>query len=187
MALRHFPEPRHRHAGMTLIEQIMLLAIAAVLTGMAVPPMRSLLARNRLQVAQTDFIAALQHARGTAVMTGRHTLLCPTRDGSRCSDEMRWDGGWLLGHDSDGDRQPDRGRPLYAGSGYAGKLTILSSAGRHYVRFRPDGSARGSNITLLFCRAGNAGHALSVVVSNAGRVRGGPASASQATTCAQAN
>jgi len=66
-------------------------------------------------------------------------------------------------------------------------LTILSSVGRHYVRFRPDGSARGSNITLPFCRVGNAEHALSVVVSNAGRVRGAPASASQVATCAQTN
>lgn len=186
MALRHFTEPCRRHAGMTLIEQIMVLAVIAVLTGMAVPPMRSLLARNRLQAAQMDFIAALQHARGTAVMSGRHTLFCPTRDGSSCSDGMRWDSGWMLGHDSDGDRQPDHGA-LYAGSGYAGKLTILSSAGRRYVRFHPDGSARGSNITLLFCQVGNAGHALSVVVSSAGRVRGAPASASQAATCAQAN
>jgi len=184
MALRHYPEPRHRHAGMTLIEQIMVLAIVAVLTGMAVPPMRSLLARNRLQAAQMDFIAALQHARGTAIMSGRRTLFCPTHDGSSCSDAMHWDSGWLLGHDSDGDRQPDHGA-LYVGSGYAGKLTILSSVGRHYVRFRPDGSARGSNITLLFCQVGNAEHALSVVVSNAGRVRGAPASASQAATCAQ--
>jgi type IV fimbrial biogenesis protein FimT len=171
---------------MTLVEQIMVLAIMAVLAGIAMPPLRNLLNRNLLQVAQTDFIAALQHARETAAISGKRTLFCPTRDGSNCSDDMRWDNGWLLGHDANFDDQPDNG-PLYTGHGYGGKLIVHSSSGRHIVRFRPDGSASGSNITLLFCLPSDAAHALSVVVSNSGRIRGAPASAEQAATCAQAN
>lgn len=181
----------HRNAGLqrkqhgaTLIEQIMVLVIIAVLTGVAIPSLEQLLSRNQLQGAQTDFIVALQHARETAVVTGKHTVFCPTRNGSSCSDETRWDNGWLLGHDADRNNQPDHGA-LYTGAGYAGKLTIRSSNGRHFVRFRPDGSASGSNITLLFCERSSAQQALSVVVSNAGRVRGAPASASQAADCAR--
>jgi type IV fimbrial biogenesis protein FimT len=169
---------------MTLIEQIMVLAIITVLASVAIPPLRRLLGRNQLQVAQMDFISALQHARGTAVTSGKLTLFCPSRDGSRCSDDSRWDSGWLLAHDSDGDHQPDHA-PLYSGHGYGGKLIIYSSTGRHYVRFRPDGSVSGSNIALLFCLQGSADPALSVVVSNAGRVRGAPASAKQTAECAQ--
>jgi type IV fimbrial biogenesis protein FimT len=92
----------------------------------------------------------------------------------------------LLSHDTDHNNQPDQG-PLYSGSGYAGKLTIQSSSGRHYVRFRPDGSASGSNITLVLCQRSSSQQALSVVVSNSGRIRGTPASASQAADCAQMN
>jgi type IV fimbrial biogenesis protein FimT len=174
----------HGQRGLSLIEQIMVLAVIATLTSLAVPSLRRLLGRNQLQVAQTDFIAALQHAREAAVTSGRHTLFCPTVDGSHCSGNTRWDSGWLLGHDSDGDDQPDHGA-LTVGHGYAGTLTISSSAGRHVVRFRPDGSARGSNLTLLFCHAASAGPALSVVVSNSGRIRGAPASAAQSASCAQ--
>ncbi len=174
----------HGQRGLSLIEQIMVLAVIATLTSLAVPSLRSLLVRNQLQVAQTDFIAALQHARETAVTSGKHTLFCPTVDGSHCSGDTRWDSGWLLGHDSDGDDQPDHGA-LYTGRGYAGKLNIRSSVGRHIVRFRPDGSARGSNLTLLFCQAASAGPALSVVVANSGRIRGAPASTAQAASCAQ--
>ncbi len=175
-----------RQQGVTLIEQIMVLAIIAALAGMATPPLRKLLARNELQVAQTDFIAALQHARATAITSGKHTLFCPSRDGSHCSNEMRWDNGWLLGHDTHRSNQPDAGA-LYTGRGYSGKLTIHSSTGRRLVRFHPDGSASGSNLTLLFCRPASAEHALSVVISNSGRVRGAPASAQQAAHCAQMN
>jgi type IV fimbrial biogenesis protein FimT len=176
--------PRHcrRQRGMTLVEQIMVLAIMAVLAGIAAPPLRSLLNRNLLQVAQTDFIAALQHARQTAIFSGKRTLFCPSHDGGTCCDDTRWDNGWLLGHDANVDDQPDKG-PLYTGPGYGGKLIVRSSAGRHLVRFRPDGSASGSNITLVFCQPHDSAHALSVVVSNSGRIRGAPASAEQAAAC----
>lgn len=186
-ALRNFKFSRQQH-GVTLIEQIMVLAIVAALTGMAIPPMRKLLGRNQLQVAQTDFIAALRHARETAIVSGKRTLFCPTRDGSRCNDDTRWDSGWLLGHDANGDNQPDNG-PLYVSHGhsYHGKLIISSTTGRHVVRFHPDGSASGSNITLLFCQPSSPKHALSVVVSNSGRVRGAPASANQIADCSQMN
>ena len=76
-----------RQCGMTLIEQIMVLVIVTVLTGLAVPPMHHLLSRNQVRVAQTDFIAALQHARETAVVSGRQTLFCPTLDGESCSND----------------------------------------------------------------------------------------------------
>jgi len=168
----------------TLVEQILVLVIITGLLGMAIPSMKQLLSRNQLQVAQTDFIAALRHARETAVITGKHTLFCPTRDGSSCSAETRWDNGWLLGHDADRNNQPDHGA-LYTGAGYAGKLIVSSSNGRRFVRFGPDGSASGSNITLLFCQRSKPQQALSVVVSNAGRVRGAPASSSEIAECAR--
>ncbi|GGY16125.1 hypothetical protein GCM10008098_04140 [Rhodanobacter panaciterrae] len=184
-ASRNFKLALQQH-GVTLIEQIMVLAIIAALTGMAIPPMRKLLSRNQLQVAQTDFIAALQHTRATAITSGKRTLFCPTRDGNSCSNDIRWDSGWLLAHDIDRNNQPDHG-PLYIGHGYNDKLIIQSSTGRHFVRFGPDGSASGSNITLLFCQRANPQYALSVVVSNSGRVRGAPASASQIADCSQMN
>jgi len=176
------PGPSRRQRGISLIEQIMVLAIIAVLMGIAAPPLRQLLSRNELRVAQTDFIAALQHAREAAVMGGRPTLFCPTRDGSSCSESTRWESGWLLGRDSNRDDQPDGG-PLHVGQGYAGQVAIYSSGGRHVVRFHPDGSASGSNITLLFCQPSSASEALVVVVSNAGRIRGAPANSTQAATC----
>jgi len=177
---------QHKQRGVTLIEQIMVLVIVTALTGIAIPALRQLLGRNQLQVAHTDFITGLQHAREAAITTGKSTVFCPTRDGTSCSEAIRWDTGWLLGHDTDHNNQPDHA-PLYSGSGYAGKLTIQSSSGRHFVRFRPDGSASGSNITLVFCQRSGAQQALSVVVSNSGRIRGAPASASQAADCAQMN
>ena len=174
--------PHRPPRGFSLIEQVMVLAIAGVLAGIALPSLHHLLHRDRLQVAQVDFITALQHSRSTAAMTGKRTVFCPSADGSRCSRDSQWQRGWLLGHDVDGDHQPD-GRPSYTHAAYAPGLRIASSNGRRDVRFRPDGSAGGSNLTLLLCEPDGNGPVLSVVVSNAGRVRGAPATAAQAASC----
>jgi type IV fimbrial biogenesis protein FimT len=169
---------------MTLIEQIMVLAIIGVLLGVATPSLHKMLTHSTLQTAQTDFIAALQHARSTAVFSGKRTLFCPSTDGAHCAATTHWEQGWLLGADVNHDNQPD-GAPRYTGTSRAGKLLIRSSSGRKLVRFQPDGSASGSNLTLLFCVPDGQSPTLSVVVSNSGRVRGAPASAAQAAACAQ--
>ena len=170
--------------GMTLVEQVAVLAVASALACVAVPALHGLLARNRLVAAQHEYLAALALARHAAVMRQARTLFCPSRDGRQCADEERWDHGWLLAADRDHDNQPD-GQPLHVNGNYAERLTIQSSVGRHHVRFQADGSARGSNLTFVFCRRGMPEQALNVVVANSGRIRGGHASAAQAAACAQ--
>lgn len=173
-----------RQYGATLIEQIFAVAVMATLVGVAAPSLGSMVDRSRLQVAQTDLISALQYARGTAAMRGARTVFCPSADGRRCSDDGRWGAGWLVAIDRNHDNQPD-GAPLRVGGGYA-QLIIQGSAGRRRVAFQNDGSAGGSNLTLLLCGHNRSQKPLSVVVSNAGRIRGAPATAAQAAACAAA-
>jgi type IV fimbrial biogenesis protein FimT len=175
----------HEQRGVTLIEQIMVVAILAVLASIATPSLARILGTNEVRVAQTDFIGALQYTRALAAQAGTRALFCPSDDGRRCRDDMHWESGWLIGRDNDLDDQPDdapdrRGRS-------SGQITIISSTGRRHVRFQPDGSAGGNNITLTFCRHGISEQALSVVVSASGRVRGAPADADHAEACASAN
>ncbi|MDE2317716.1 MAG: GspH/FimT family pseudopilin [Xanthomonadaceae bacterium] len=169
--------------GVTLVEQIMVIAILGVLAAIALPPLARLLHRNRVQVAQTDFMAAMQHARNAAITSGQPTLFCPTRNGTQCSGGTRWESGWLIGHDPDRDGQPNSS--LRTGAAYAG-ITILGDSGRPLVRFRADGSALGTTNTLRFCSRGQSEQALVVVISNVGRVRGAKASAVEAARCATA-
>lgn len=173
-----------RQRGVTLVEQIMVIAILGVLAAIAMPPLARMLQRNRVQVAQADFIAALQHARGVAITAGKSTLLCPSRDGAQCSGGTRWESGWLIGHDQDRNGQPDAGalrtQPSYAG------VTIIGDSGRPLVRFRADGSAPGTTNTLRICARGHSEQALVVVISNSGRVRGASANAAEAAKCASA-
>lgn len=172
---------RDRARGVTLVEQVMVVAVLAVLVGVASPSLAGLARRSRLQSAQMDFLDALAFARGEAVLERARVVVCPSRDRLHCSEESRWEGGWLVGVDRDHDNQPDAA-PLRVGEAHR-QLQILSSESRRRVSFLPDGSAGGSNLTLLFCAAGHEGDPLGVVVSNSGRARGTRPSKKQALDC----
>ena len=168
---------------MTLVEQILALAIAALLACIGLPSLQRLMANSELRVAQAELIAVLNHARALAVQTGRTALACPTRDDERCSDEADWDGGWLVGLRSERSGQLE-GPPRVRHGSPSRQLSIRSAHGRRGVQFQPDGSAGGSNITLLICHRAIDSRALSVKVSNAGRIRGDQASPTELRQCA---
>jgi type IV fimbrial biogenesis protein FimT len=159
----------------------MVVAVLAILAGLASPSLASLVRRGRVQSAQMDFLQALGYARGEAIMQRTRVVFCPTQDQRRCSASSRWQSGWLVGVDRNRDNQPDAA-PLRVGAAHA-QLSIQSSEARQHVAFLPDGSAGGSNLTLIFCSRGHAREPLGVVVSNSGRVRGSRPTAAQAAAC----
>jgi len=167
---------------MTLIEQLLVLAVTAVLACVGLPSLRRLVGRHELGLAQTELIAVLNHARALAVQTGRIALACPTHDGKRCSDQADWDGGWLVGLRGERSGQLE-GAPRLRRGHPSNQLSIRSAQGRRSVQFQPDGSAGGNNITLLICHRGDTSRALSVKVSNAGRVRGDKGTPAELRLC----
>jgi type IV fimbrial biogenesis protein FimT len=156
--------------GFTLIEQILVLALTAILTGLAIPAMHGLLRRNRTYTATQAVNGALRATRMLAIERQRRSVLCPSRDGRHCSGQGDWQAGWLVGVDADGDGQPD-GTPILAHPPLQG-VHIRASRGRSRVYYHPNGSAPGSNLTLRICPAGDLPDKVSaVVVSNSGRIR----------------
>lgn len=175
---------RGRARGFTLIEQLVAIAIAAILACMATPSLQGLLERQQLAAAQSGLIGMLAYAREAAIRKGVRTVLCPSLDGLRCSGGNRWEAGWILGYDRDHDEQPDP--PLLRTGRAAGsRLTLQSTSGRSFVRFLADGSAGGSNLTFTLCLAGHPQAAWVVAVALSGRIRGAPASEEQATACSE--
>ncbi|WP_201315470.1 GspH/FimT family pseudopilin [Dyella sp. EPa41] len=173
-----------RKQGFTLVEQAMATAIVAVLACVAAPAVGQLVARNRLQVAQSDLMVALQQTRALALQTGRVTMLCPSRDGRQCSDDVRWETGWLIGPGRGDHFDQLIGTPIHVGGGHE-RVNIVSTVGRRRIRFQPGGTAGGSNASFTICPAGEAEGALVVRISNTGRILGAKASQAQALRCAQ--
>jgi type IV fimbrial biogenesis protein FimT len=175
--------PRHQTlSGFGLIEQIVVLIVLAVMAAFAIPAFSHMLESHELRTAQTEVIAALQHARSLAVNEQKPMVLCPSRDALTCNSDSDWTNGWLVGRDK-GKGTLD-GKPLYIGGKDFKRLRIFGSDSKKVVRFNPDGSTTNSNQTLYLCVRGKSDRALLVVISRFGRVRGDVASAADAEKCA---
>lgn len=126
-----------RKRGVTLVESMLAMAIAAVLAAMAMPVLGHMLARQKLALAVNDFMVAVDLARSTA----RGTL---SRVGIEPLHAGRWESGWRVYADRNGNGAFDADEVvLREFARAAGSETITS----HFGTWRGD--------TLSFDALGN--------------------------------
>lgn len=84
------------HFGFTLLELMMVIAIAAVLLTIGVPNLQTLLLNNRITSQLNSFSSSLALARSEAVKLNQRVVLCPSTDGASCASGTDWDAGWIV-------------------------------------------------------------------------------------------
>ena len=85
--------------GFTLVEMMVAIAVAAILTAVAVPGMRSFIQHDRVVSQANGMIADLQFARGQAVATHGYISICPltAANGSTCDTSgTSYAQGWMI-------------------------------------------------------------------------------------------
>ncbi|GLQ95894.1 GspH/FimT family pseudopilin [Dyella mobilis] len=169
--------------GFGLIEQMVTLVVLAIVLATAVPSFRHLLDRHELRQAQTEYIAALQHARNLAINEQTRIVFCPSRDALTCNDDNRWNEGWLIGRERKAEGQP-AGAPLYAGGRHSNRINIIATSNLKSLQFKWDGTIGNTNQTLVICLQGDYSQALAVIIARRGRVRGATPTPDQAAQCA---
>lgn len=75
---------RVRSRGVTLIELMVTVAVAAILMAIAAPSFTSLLNNNRLTSAANEMVAAIQSARMEAIRGGSSVTACSSANGESC-------------------------------------------------------------------------------------------------------
>ena len=163
---------RRRDAGFTLIELIITMAVLAICAGVALPSLRSFMEQQRTLAAISSLTSHMSLARMAAVTRNQRTVLCPSRNGNSCEAGTDWSTGWMLFLDEDGNRQPDSGDEVLRMDlePTSRHLRVVSTVGRQQLRYLPDGSSAGSNLTISICN--KAGDVLGrVIVNNMGRPR----------------
>ena len=163
-----------KEAGVTLLELLMALAIAALLTGLAVQGFRPLLERGgggRMLAAVAD---SIRLARSAAARHNGTVTLCGSADGQTCNGG--WDEGSILFIDHDGDRVMDAGDRLLQRNDFSGlsgtlRWRAFSSGGGKYLQVTPQGSTK-QNGSFHYCpESGDVHNARRLIISPTGRIR----------------
>lgn len=147
------------------------MAIAAILMATAIPSFKNYTWNLRMRTAMDTLQTDLNLARSRAISHDIQTIICPATGPDDCSGVSEWQQGWIVFTDLNGDRRRQEGEPLLKRAGAMEFLAINSSRSRNQLRFFPNGTAPGSNISIVFCDKRGAEKAGAIIVSNSGRVR----------------
>jgi len=159
---------RRTHVGLTLIELIVAIAVAAILFTWAIPSFQQFTARNEVAAEVMRIRTALQLAKNTAVTRRRVIAVCPIASMSATKCE-KYD--WSLpiaiidGHATAGDLTGVEILKVLEPSG--GPSVTFN---RDYpVRFQSTGWSRWHNGTFIIC--GRHKYSQRVIINNTGRTR----------------
>jgi type IV fimbrial biogenesis protein FimT len=156
--------------GLTLVELMIALAVAAVILTSAVPAFGRFVQENRVTATTNHLVTHLQYARHEAVFRNAYVAACPSVDGKQCTGGNRWDEGWIIYVDASNSGQPDHPDDILRVVG-ADPRVLMHSAGRFRVRFQGHGGAYGTNLTIRVCDVSEQAGPRAVIVSNPGRIR----------------
>ncbi|MEJ1096027.1 MULTISPECIES: GspH/FimT family pseudopilin [unclassified Pseudoxanthomonas] len=165
---RSLGSSRHQR-GLTLIEVIVTMTVLAICTAIAIPSYQALIRRQRVDATMHLLTTYMASARITAITRGSRTVVCPS-DGKRgCRQDSDWTYGWLLFLDRDGNGKMDDPGDILREERAPGDAAMRILSNRKQLRYLPDGSSAGGNLTLQVCYDNLLKG--KIVVSNPGRVR----------------
>jgi len=160
-------------SGITVIELMFALAIAATLFGFATSSVSAMVNAAHTSSGFSSLLASLTRARSIAANAGVEVVLCPSNDGSSCAEGFHWENGWIAFQSMHGRSERESDDPILLQQGaLPPKVHLATTAGRTRIRFQSSGGNVGSNVTFTFCDGRGAKAAQAYAMSNAGNLHG---------------
>ncbi len=132
--------------GVTLLELMTALAVAAILVSVGTPALRDMTIRQRISGAAQDLHIDLALARNEAVTRATNVTVCPSADLIGCSNNG-WGNGRLIFVDQNANGSIDAGEVVVKQSAaLAGGLTATPAPG--FVTFNSRGQAAPATIGI---------------------------------------
>jgi len=120
-----------KHPGYTLIELMTILSVIAIVLATGMPLMSVFFQGNRMVSNTNDIVAGLHIARSEAIKQQMRVTMCQSDNQATCSGTGRWEDGFIVFQDPNGNAAVDGGeRILRINAGASGKqVTIRSDDG----------------------------------------------------------
>ncbi|WP_158081309.1 GspH/FimT family pseudopilin [Rhodoferax fermentans] len=139
----------NRSAGFSLIELMVVIAIAAILATLAVPSFQGMIASSNLTSTTNDLVATFARARSDAVRRGKRVTVCMSANGAQCATSGTWSQGWIMFNDndhSDANANVKTGETITAvAAALSNQLVISTKGSMPYVSYSADGQAKLMN------------------------------------------
>lgn len=171
---------RRAARGFTLIELMIVLAIAGILLGTGVPAVTGLIRSMRLTSAANDLFAGFLLARSEAVKRNTRVALCKSANGVACAASGGWEQGWMVFQDTDNDGSRNDEEPviwqapaMHGNIRLSGNMTVakyVSYAPTGEAKFASSGGFQAGTITACDAAAGS-GEARQIIIAAGGRPR----------------
>jgi type IV fimbrial biogenesis protein FimT len=180
-----------RMSGMTLVELLVVMTIAAILIGVGVPSFRYVTTSNRMSGEINNLLGDLQFARSEALKEGQTVTACSSTDGNTCMSTS-WEQGWIVFSDPTATQKSANSLALRVQKAFLGGDTLKFDNNIQAISFNREGFANeplafappaltatlhDKNATLPWSRC---------LVVTAGRIAtetAGPVSPTQLTAC----
>jgi type IV fimbrial biogenesis protein FimT len=170
--------------GFTLIEALVVIAVAAILLAIAVPAWSHARAAANAGAVRAELAVSLLEAVRHSSIAGTEVVVCPASSSGLCSGSTNWDSGWIAFADINGSRAPDPNETrLTGGKALPDDVHLRTTSGRTRLVFQPNGGNAGSNVTFTLCDSRGAKSATTLVLSNAGDLRPGQPTDAAAWNC----
>lgn len=168
-----------QHAkGFTLIELMVVLAIAGIVMALGTPSFIETVRDSRLRSQAFEVASLLAYARSEAAKRPNTTItVCPAANPSAtsgCTNVNTWENGWIVLSDVNGDRsfnsatdQVLKATPALANNT---RLRATGFGGLNYIQFNSQGVPANAG-TFVVCDTRGATKAKALVMSIAGQVR----------------
>jgi len=163
-----------KQQGFTLVELMVVIAIAAILAGIGMPNLQTTLQDNKMTSLHNELLAALSFTRSTSVTQGSSTTLCKANLAANgcAAISASWENGWIIFPDSNNNGVVDVGEEiLMLKNDLPENISISYSRNSSRITYGAQGYAVGFNGNFMFCDKRGDSAKKGMVISNNGRVR----------------
>jgi type IV fimbrial biogenesis protein FimT len=169
--------------GFTLLEVMVVLAIAAILATLAAPSLQAQIQSNTISSNVNTFMADMRFARSESIRRGGSVVMCrsddpeaanPTCGSGSGPGSNGWVSGWIIFHDWNNNNEQGNGEPLLRVQGPITSMDSISEVGSS-TRFKFTATGRQGLSGATSLRFGGDNYPETrqrkVCVSMSGRVR----------------